>query len=31
MKVDIQWKLFSMVHNIVKIARYSPRFSSETG
>jgi hypothetical protein len=31
MKVDIQWKLFSMVHNIVKIARYSPRFACETG
>ncbi len=26
-KVDIQWKLFSMVHNIVKIMRYSPRFA----
>ena len=30
-KVDIQWKLFSMVHNIVKIVRYSPRFASEAG
>ncbi|MDI6809970.1 MAG: IS1182 family transposase [Candidatus Eisenbacteria bacterium] len=26
-KVDIQWKLFSMVHNIVKIVRYGPRFA----
>ncbi len=26
-KVDIQWKLYSMVHNILKIMRYSPRFA----
>ena len=26
-KVDIQWKLFSIVHNIKKIFRYSPRFA----
>ena len=26
-KVDIQWKLYSMVHNILKILRYSPRFT----
>ncbi len=25
-KVDIQWKLFGMVHNLRKIARYGPRF-----
>jgi len=25
-KVDIQWKLYSMVHNILKILRYGPRF-----
>jgi hypothetical protein len=30
-KVDIQWKLFNMVHNIVKIMRYSPRFACEAG
>lgn len=30
-KVDIQWKLFSMVHNIVKIVRYSPRYACEAG
>jgi transposase len=26
-KVDIQWKLYNMVHNILKIMRYSPRFA----
>jgi transposase len=26
-KVDIQWKLFTMVHNLTKILRYSPRFA----
>ncbi len=26
-KVDIQWKLFSMVHNIGKLFRFSPRFA----
>ena len=26
LKVDIQWKLYNMVHNILKILRYSPRF-----
>ena len=26
-KVDIQWKLYSMVHNILKILRYGPRFA----
>jgi len=26
-KVDIQWKLFTIVHNIMKILRYSPRFA----
>jgi transposase len=30
-KVDIQWKLFNMVHNIAKIMRYSPRFACEAG
>ena len=30
-KVDIQWKLFNMVHNIVKIMRYSSRYASEMG
>jgi len=25
-KVDIQWKLYNMVHNILKISRYGPRF-----
>jgi hypothetical protein len=25
-KVDIQWKLYSMVYNILKISRYAPRF-----
>jgi hypothetical protein len=25
-KVDIQWKLYNMVHNILKILRYGPRF-----
>lgn len=27
-KVDIQWKLYSIVHNIGKIFRYSPRFAT---
>lgn len=26
-KVDTQWKLFTIVHNIMKILRYSPRFA----
>ena len=26
-KVDIQWKLFCMVHNISKLFRFSPRFA----
>ena len=26
-KVDIQWKLYTMVHNILKLSRYSPRFA----
>jgi transposase len=26
-KVDIQWKLYTMVHNILKILRYSPRYA----
>lgn len=26
-KVDIQWKLFTMVHNMVKILRFSSRFA----
>jgi transposase len=26
-KVDIQWKFFTIVHNIMKILRYSPRFA----
>lgn len=26
-KVDIQWKLFNIVHNLRKIVRYSPRFA----
>ena len=26
-KVDIQWKLFTMIHNMKKILRYSPRFA----
>ena len=26
-KVDIQWKLFSIVHNIGKLFRFSPRFA----
>jgi len=26
-KVDIQWKLFTIVHNMVKILRFSPRFA----
>jgi hypothetical protein len=26
-KVDIQWKLYTMVHNIVKVLRYSPRYA----
>jgi hypothetical protein len=26
-KVDIQWKLFAIVHNLLKIARYGPRFA----
>jgi hypothetical protein len=26
-KVDIQWKLYRMAHNILKILRYSPRFA----
>jgi hypothetical protein len=26
-KVDIQWKLFAMVHNISKLFMYSPRFA----
>jgi len=30
-KVDIQWKLFGMVHNLAKIARYGPRFALEAG
>ena len=25
-KVDIQWKLYCMVHNIGKLMRYAPRF-----
>jgi transposase len=27
-KVDIQWKLFSIVHNIRKISRFGPRFAN---
>jgi transposase len=26
-KVDIQWKLYSVVHNLRKVFRYSPRFA----
>ena len=26
-KVDIQWKLYAMVHNIGKLVRYGPRFA----
>ncbi|MBU1086952.1 MAG: transposase, partial [Candidatus Omnitrophica bacterium] len=26
-KVDIQWKLFAMVHNIGKVFRYGPGFA----
>lgn len=26
-KVDIQWKLYGMVHNILKILRFGPRFA----
>ncbi|MBU1085920.1 MAG: transposase [Candidatus Omnitrophica bacterium] len=26
-KVDIQWKLFAMIHNIGKIFRYGPGFA----
>lgn len=26
-KVDIQWKLFTIVHNLRKVLRYSPRFA----
>ncbi len=26
-KVDIQWKLYTTVHNIVKLLRYSPRYA----
>jgi len=26
-KVDIQWKLYNMVHNILKISRHSPRYA----
>ena len=26
-KVNIQWMLWSIVHNIMKILRYSPRFA----
>ena len=26
-KVDIQWKLYSVVHNLKKVFRYSPRFA----
>ena len=27
LKVDIQWKLFSMIHNLKKLARDGPRFA----
>ena len=27
-KVDIQWELYSIVHNLGKIFRYSPRFAT---
>jgi transposase len=27
-KVDIQWKLFSIVHNLKKLVRYGPRFAA---
>ena len=30
-KVDIQWKLYTIVHNILKILRYSPRYASGVG
>jgi len=30
-KVDIQWKLYTMVHNILKILRYSPRYALGAG
>jgi hypothetical protein len=26
-KVDTQWKLYTMVHNILKILRHSPRYA----
>ena len=26
-KVDTQWKLFSMVHNLMKLARYGPSYA----
>jgi hypothetical protein len=26
-KVDIQWKLYGTVHNILKILRFGPRFA----
>ncbi len=27
LKVNIQWKLVSMVHNLKTLARYGPRFA----
>lgn len=27
-KVDIQWKLFCLVHNLKKVQRYGPRFAA---
>ncbi len=30
-KVDAQWKLYCIVHNIGKLARYGPSFASATG
>ena len=30
-KVDIQWKLFGMVHNLRKIASYGVRFAPGLG
>jgi hypothetical protein len=29
-KVDAQWKLFCIVHNIGKLARYGPSFAGAT-
>ena len=30
-KVDVQWKLYGIVHNLLKLVRYGPRFSGAPG